>query len=227
MAAFPGAFPSRRHAVLTGNPVRRRIADLPPPAQRFGARTGALRVLVLGGSQGARALNEAVPAAMAELGAGTTGGPLLWHQTGRQEVEAVRHRYDEAGVREARVEAFIDDMAAAYEWADLVICRAGALTVAEVAAAGLGAVLVPFPHAVDDHQARNAEYLVEAGAGVMLREDADVADRLRILLADLGAGEAQPDRGRLLAMAAAARGLAQPEAADAVARLCMEEAARA
>lgn len=225
MVAFPGALPPGRRPVLTGNPVRMQITALAPPAQRFEGRGGALHVLVLGGSQGARALNESVPAAVSRLD--PQARPLVWHQSGGADAAAVRAQYCQAGIQSARVDPFIDDMAGAYEWADVVICRAGALTVAELTAAGLGAVLIPLPHAADGHQTRNALYLVEAGAGVLVQQDADMVGRLNALLAELNSGaKGAPERQRLLRMAEAARRLARPEAARAITRLCMEEAAR-
>ncbi|MDQ2695681.1 MAG: undecaprenyldiphospho-muramoylpentapeptide beta-N-acetylglucosaminyltransferase, partial [Pseudomonadota bacterium] len=147
LEAFPDSFPAARHARCTGNPVRQAIADLLPPAARFAGRRGPARLLVVGGSQGALALNQLVPQALARL----PERPEVWHQAGGRLLEAARTAYAQAGVS-ARLEPFIDDMAGAYGWADLVLCRAGALTVAELAAAGVGAVLVPFPYAVDDHQ---------------------------------------------------------------------------
>ncbi len=221
LAAFPGAFPGRREVLFTGNPVRSEIAALAAPAVRMRARSGPLRLLVVGGSQGARALNEALPAALARLPA--THRPLVHHQAGQDGWQQVREAYGVAGVVEARVEAFIEDMPAAYAWADLVVCRAGALTVAELAAAGCAAVLVPYPYAVDDHQTRNAMSLVEAGAALLLPQDQDLASGLAGLLKELTAGDA-PDRARLLAMAEAARKQARPHAATTVAQLCLEAA---
>jgi UDP-N-acetylglucosamine--N-acetylmuramyl-(pentapeptide) pyrophosphoryl-undecaprenol N-acetylglucosamine transferase len=212
LEAFPGTFHGK-HVTHTGNPVRRVIADLPVPEQRFAARSGVLRLLVLGGSLGARALNEVVPAALAQL----SSRPEVWHQTGSRNLDETLEHYRAAAVT-ARVEPFIDDMAAAYGWADLVVCRAGALTVAELAAAGVGAVLVPYPHAVDDHQTRNAAYLSDAGAAVVIQQAELTRERLRELWTSLA------DRSRLLAMAQAARGLAQPQAAATVAALCWEVA---
>ncbi|MDR2876835.1 MAG: undecaprenyldiphospho-muramoylpentapeptide beta-N-acetylglucosaminyltransferase [Chromatiales bacterium] len=215
MVAFPQALP---RATLTGNPVRAAIAALPLPDERWLGRSGRLRVLVLGGSQGARALNEVLPSVLGAIDAAAR--PEVWHQTGKDRDAAVRENYATQNVQ-ARVEPFIDDMAAAYAWADVAVCRAGALTIAELTAAGLGAALVPYPHAVDDHQTRNAEYVVSAGAAVLLAE----GPALRQGLADLFARFCASDgRSRSLAMARAARTLAQPDAAQAVTRLCMEVA---
>jgi UDP-N-acetylglucosamine--N-acetylmuramyl-(pentapeptide) pyrophosphoryl-undecaprenol N-acetylglucosamine transferase len=190
-----------------GNPVRAAIAALPPPTERFATRNGALRLLVLGGSQGARALNDAVPRALASL----NGSVQVRHQCGEKLRAEAERAYADAGVA-ARVEPFIADMADAYAGADLVVCRAGALTLAELCAAGVGSVLVPFPQAVDDHQTRNAEYLVERGAARLVPQSPDLAEQLRNTIAALAG-----DPARRLAMAAAARAIATPDAAERVA----------
>ena len=213
LTGFPGSFAGEE---AVGNPVRAEIAALPPPAERFSGRQGApVRLLVLGGSQGARVLNQAVPAALAALGRPAVE---VRHQCGeklRAEAEAA---YAQAGV-DASVEPFIADMAAAYAWADLVVCRAGASTLAELCAAGVGSVLVPFAAAVDDHQTRNAEYLVEAGAAVLLKQNDALATDLQPVLATLLADPAQR-----LSMAQAARTLAKPDAAERIADIILEEA---
>jgi UDP-N-acetylglucosamine--N-acetylmuramyl-(pentapeptide) pyrophosphoryl-undecaprenol N-acetylglucosamine transferase len=214
MEAFPDSFDPRVGAVCTGNPVRSAIAGLPRPEERMAGREGPARLLVIGGSLGARALNDLVPAALSGLGASER--PQVWHQTGRDHIEAARARYASVGV-EARLESFIEDMAEAYAWADLALCRAGALTIAELTAVGLGAVLVPFPHAVDDHQTRNADYLVRQGAAVLAQQRDLDAERLRALLAPLIS-----DRNRLLGMSAAARALARVDAAEQIAEACLE-----
>lgn len=214
LCGFDGAF---TQAAWVGNPVRREIGALAPPRERFAGRNGALRLLVLGGSQGARALNERVPEALALMP--SPQRPTVRHQCGAKMADAARAAYARAQV-EASVEPFIDDMAAAYAWADLVVCRAGALTLAELAAAGVGAVLVPFPFAVDDHQTKNASALVAAGAAVLLSELRANAERIAATLTDL-----LGDRTRLLAMAAAARALAKPDAAARIADACLQVAA--
>jgi UDP-N-acetylglucosamine--N-acetylmuramyl-(pentapeptide) pyrophosphoryl-undecaprenol N-acetylglucosamine transferase len=212
--AFPGSFPSGLPAECIGNPVRESIAALPPPAQRFAAREGArLRLLVLGGSQGARALNRVLPAALALLD--SAARPEVRHQAGSAHAET-QAAYAQAGV-EARVDAFIDDMAEAYGWADFVVARAGALTISELAAAGLGAVLVPYPHATDDHQSRNAEHMTAAGAALAIPERELDAMRLAREIERLAA-----DRARVLAMAEAARGMARLGAAERLADACMD-----
>jgi UDP-N-acetylglucosamine--N-acetylmuramyl-(pentapeptide) pyrophosphoryl-undecaprenol N-acetylglucosamine transferase len=213
LAGFADALPNGE---WVGNPVRASIAALPAPAGRFAARTGRPQLLVLGGSLGARALNLALPQALARLDPAQR--PQVLHQCGRRGLDEARAAYAGAGV-EADVTAFIDDMAASYGWADLAVCRAGALTLAELSAVGLGALLVPYPHAVDDHQTRNAEAVAAVGAAEIKQEnELDIqilAQRLAALLAD---------RRQLLAMAEAARTLAKPDAAQTIARACLEEA---
>ena len=215
MCGFPGSFPGRVTDDV-GNPVRPAIAALPASAQRLAGRDGVARLLVLGGSQGAAALNRGLPEVIARLP--EAARPQLRHQCGERHAEAARAAYAAAGVA-ASVEPFIADMAEAYAWADLVVCRAGALTLAELCAAGVGGVLVPFPAAVDDHQTRNAEYLAERGAAVIVPEGEGFADRLLAALQPLLA-----DAGKRLAMAVAARGAAHPDAAERVADLVLQEA---
>jgi UDP-N-acetylglucosamine--N-acetylmuramyl-(pentapeptide) pyrophosphoryl-undecaprenol N-acetylglucosamine transferase len=214
LVAYPDALRGR-NVVLTGNPVREAIAALAPPEQRFAGREGRLRLLVVGGSLGAQALNAALPAALALIPPDRR--PRVKHQSGEKHIEALRRAYAEAGV-EGELLDFIDDMSAAYAECDLAICRAGALTVSELTAAGVASILVPFPHAVDDHQTVNARYLAERGAAVLMSQQELDAERLAGLLQSL-------DRARLLAMAAAARALGRPRAAQAVARACVELAA--
>lgn len=216
LCGFPDAFDASVGAQVVGNPVRPAIAALPPPRERMAGREGALRLLVLGGSQGARALNEAVPAALAFL---RDGFELqVRHQCGERHRDAAGQAYAAAGV-EASVETFIDDMAAAYGWADLVLCRSGALTLAELCAAGVGAVLVPYAHAVDDHQTCNGQFLVQAGAARLLPESASLATQLADTLRPLLCG-----RDTLLRMAEAARALSPADAAQRVAEACLVEA---
>lgn len=219
LEAFPGSLPAARHAVHTGNPVRAAIAALPEPARRLSEHTGALHLLVIGGSLGAEVLNRVVPQAVARLP--LEARPQIHHQTGRADADAVRSRYRELG-SEVRVEAFVEDMAAAYAWADLVVCRAGALTVAELCAAGVASILVPFPHATDDHQTGNAGYLADAGAAVLLPQPELTAERLAERLAAYSA-----DRPVLLEMASRARELARPDAARQVAGYCLQAAGQA
>lgn len=215
--AFPGSFPGARRAIDSGNPVRADIAALPAPAARLAGRSGPPRLLVVGGSLGAKALNETVPAALALLA--PDARPLVRHQAGEKTLDIARAAYTAAGV-EAEVTAFIDDMAAAYAWADLLVCRAGALTVAEVAAAGVPAIFIPFPYAVDDHQVGNARWLSDAGAArLVIQRDLTpelLAGHLRELLADAG---------KRLAMAEAGRAKARIDAAERIADACLELAA--
>lgn len=218
LEAMPGTFPPAARAEAVGNPVRPAIVALPPPETRFADRGGPPRLLVLGGSQGARALNDVLPAALAALPAERR--PEIRHQAGAGH-EAARAAYEAAGV-EARVEAFVDDMAGAYGWADLVVARAGALTVSEIAAAGLPAVLVPYPYAIDDHQSLNAAQLASADAAVMIAERELDAARLSAEL-DAMLGEPQ----RLAEMADAARRLARPDAAERLADACVKLAEEA
>jgi UDP-N-acetylglucosamine--N-acetylmuramyl-(pentapeptide) pyrophosphoryl-undecaprenol N-acetylglucosamine transferase len=195
-----------------GNPVRAEIAAALPPAERMAGREGPLRVLVVGGSLGAAVLNETVPQALLRLPAEQR--PTVVHQAGERQIDALRAAYARAQV-EGELRAFIDDMAAAYADADLVICRAGALTVAELAAAGVASLLVPFPYAVDDHQTGNARFLADRGGAYLLPQSELTPDRLAGILSSL-------DRGRLLHMAENARALAKPLAAVAVAHVCAE-----
>jgi UDP-N-acetylglucosamine--N-acetylmuramyl-(pentapeptide) pyrophosphoryl-undecaprenol N-acetylglucosamine transferase len=209
LCAFPGALKGAAHV---GNPVRSEIAAIPAPEVRYAARSGPLHVLVVGGSLGAKALNEVVPKALALLPAERR--PIVTHQSGTQHLESLKAAYANAGVR-ADTSAFIDDMAASYADADLVVCRAGATTIAELATAGVPGILVPFPHAVDDHQTTNARFLSDAGAAVLLPQGQLSAERLAELISGF-------DRRRLLEMASRARSLGRPDAAAAVARACME-----
>ena len=215
LAAFPGAFQARRGVIISGNPVRPAIAGLPGPEQRFAGRAGGhLRILILGGSLGAKRLNEVLPATLAGLSGDFS--LRVRHQCGRRHTEATGKAY-KACRFEAEISAFIEDMAGAYGWADLVVCRAGALTITELAAAGVGSILIPFPYAVDDHQAENAKYLTTAGAALLLPEAELNRERLTSVLSALFS---RPDR--LRKMAVRARALARPGAAETVARLCVE-----
>jgi len=209
LTAFPAAFKGNARVRMIGNPVRADIAALPAPAQRFASREGVLRLLVIGGSLGARRLNEVVPQALALLAKDPHAPQFtVRHQAGEKLIDAARAAYAEAGVA-GEVSPFIADMSEALGWADLVICRAGALTVAELAAAGVGAVLVPFPHAVDDHQTRNAQYLVDAAAARCLADSALTP----VLLADALVQLCAAGRDGLLRLAEAARRVARPNAA--------------
>lgn len=211
--AFPGSFTGRADVVTVGNPVRADIESL--GRQERTPHAGRTHLLVFGGSLGARTLNRVVPEALARLESASR--PLVVHQTGRDGVEAVRESYRAAGV-EADVREFIDDMAGAYAWADLAICRSGALTIAELAAAGLPSLLVPYPHAVDDHQTANASYLVRRGAARLMPETGLAADTLALELRSLCGGDGRAlGEMREAATAAAVRG-----AAERLADLCLD-----
>jgi UDP-N-acetylglucosamine--N-acetylmuramyl-(pentapeptide) pyrophosphoryl-undecaprenol N-acetylglucosamine transferase len=213
LEAFPDTF---ERAETVGNPVRPGFAELADPAQRIAVRGLPGQVLVIGGSLGAKALNEMVPAALALMPQAQR--PQVRHQGGRT-VEAAQAAYARHGVQ-GEVSAFIEDMPAAYAWADLVICRAGASTVAELAAAGCAALLVPYPHAVDDHQTRNGQYLVDAGAALMVPEHMLSPE----LLAQMLGGLLQR-REQLATMGQAARKAAWPDAVNTIANVCLEAAA--
>jgi UDP-N-acetylglucosamine--N-acetylmuramyl-(pentapeptide) pyrophosphoryl-undecaprenol N-acetylglucosamine transferase len=215
--AFPNSFPASRGAETCGNPVRHEIGALAAPRERLGGRQGPARLLVVGGSLGAQALNEQVAPAVALMPRETR--PQIRHQAGERTLAVARQAYASAGV-EAEVKPFISDMAEAYGWADLVICRAGALTVSELAAAGLGGILVPYPLAVDDHQTANAAYLADPGGAEILPQSQLNAARLGAILTRL-----LGDRARLLAMAEAARAQAMPDAARRIAAACLAEIA--
>lgn len=209
LSGFPDVL---ARAVWCGNPVRSDIAALPDPQQRYAARSGRLNVLVVGGSLGAKAINQALPQALALLPQDVR--PNVLHQTGKQHFEAVKRAYQQAGVQ-ADIKPFMDEMARHYGNADLVICRAGALTVAELAAAGVASILIPFPFAVDDHQTHNARFLSQHGAAVLLPQSELSAEKLAQLLRELS-------REKLLAMAQQARSLAKADAAQRVAQVCAE-----
>ncbi|QET03579.1 MULTISPECIES: undecaprenyldiphospho-muramoylpentapeptide beta-N-acetylglucosaminyltransferase [Cupriavidus] len=211
LCAFPDALPNSE---WTGNPVRDEVTHLAAPEQRYDGRTGPLRVLVVGGSLGAAALNDVVPKAIALLP--EAARPVVRHQAGAKQIDQLRANYAAAGVA-GECLPFIDDMAAAYAEADLVICRAGAMTVSEVAAAGVAALFVPFPHAVDDHQTTNGAFLSKQGAALLVPQHELTAQGLAQTLANLS-------RPQLKDMARMARGLAKPEATRRVAEICRQMA---
>jgi len=221
LVAFPNAFKGRKDKPIPcgkvetewcGNPVRADIASVAEPQARFAERQGALRLLVVGGSLGAAALNEAVPKALALIP--EIQRPEVAHQSGAKHLDTLQANYHSAGVT-ADIRPFIENMAEMYAWADLVLCRAGALTVAELAAAGVASVLVPYPHAVDDHQTSNARFLSDSGAAILVAQTKLTAQRLAEILQALS-------RDKLLIMAQAARTLAKPEATRQVAKACKE-----
>jgi len=206
MVAFPDAL---KGAEWTGNPVRAEIAAIEPPEKRFEGRQGQIRILVVGGSLGAQALNEAMPRAVSLL----ENRPVVVHQSGEKHLEALKQHYADAGVQGELV-AFIDDMARRYAEADLVICRAGAVTIAELSAGGMASILVPFPHAVDDHQTANARFLADNGAAILIQQRDMTPEKLATVIRGL-------DRNRLLEMAKRARALGKPDAARVVAERCI------
>ncbi|WP_028601525.1 undecaprenyldiphospho-muramoylpentapeptide beta-N-acetylglucosaminyltransferase [Ottowia thiooxydans] len=213
--AFPGVLPKARKVQWVGNPLRAAFTQGPAPSERFAGRSGPLRVLVVGGSLGARALNEVVPQALAMLGAGQR--PVVTHQSGAKQIDELRAAYEKAGV-EATLVPFIDDMASAYSEADLVICRAGATTVSEIAAIGAAALFVPFPAAVDDHQTANAKFLVDQGAGWLIQQ----RDLTPQVLADLLQGT---NRATLLSFAEKSRIMRKTNAVENIVTACEELAA--
>ncbi len=210
LQAFPAVF---KQAITTGNPVRQSICEITKPESRVVNRQGNLRLLVIGGSLGAVKLNEIIPQALAKIE--NSQRPQVVHQTGLKNIESAKTYYSDAGV-EAKIEAFIDDMPSVYEWADLVICRAGAMTVFELAAAGIASILVPYPHAVDDHQTFNAFYLEKAGAAIIRQQDELTTDWLVDVINDFSA-----NRKKLLDMSVAARQLAIPDSAKTIADACL------
>ena len=218
LEAFGGAFKPGLKTEVVGNPVRGNILDLAAPEQRFSVRKGPLRLLVVGGSLGAQAINELLPEVLKEL---PDGQLEVLHQAGRRNIDATRQAYSAAGLddrADIRVVDFIDRMDEAYGWADIVLCRAGALTVSELSIAGAAAILVPFPHAVDDHQTGNARYLSEQGAAVLVQQrDLDKSRLTELLTGQLS------QREELLKMAQTAKRLGRPEATEVVANACLEE----
>ena len=221
MVAFPSAFTGKKdkplmcgkpETIWCGNPVRKEIAAVAEPAVRYQERTGNLRLLIVGGSLGAAALNEMVPKALALMPEEVR--PSVVHQAGAKHLETLQGNYAAAGVK-AELKSFIDDMAQQYDWCDLVICRSGALTISELAAAGVPGVLVPYPHAVDDHQTQNARFLSENGAAVLVPQQELTPEGLKTILTGL-------TRQKLMEMAIAARKLSKPDATREVANICME-----
>jgi UDP-N-acetylglucosamine--N-acetylmuramyl-(pentapeptide) pyrophosphoryl-undecaprenol N-acetylglucosamine transferase len=210
LTSFENAFGPKREAIVTGNPIRAAFRSCADPSERLARRTGPLKVTILGGSLGAKALNDAVPAAVAMLP--DKARPELVHQTGRAHIATVEELYRQHDVK-ATVLPFIDDVAAQLVWSDVVICRAGATTLAELAAVGAASVLIPFPFAIDDHQTRNARAHADRGAAVLLPQSELSPSRLAEVLRSL-------DRQRLLDMSRRARQLGRPEAAHAVAEIC-------
>jgi UDP-N-acetylglucosamine--N-acetylmuramyl-(pentapeptide) pyrophosphoryl-undecaprenol N-acetylglucosamine transferase len=219
LEAFPDTFLGR-NVKYTGNPVRSDIMNIMGPDERYADHHGRIRLFVLGGSLGAMVFNKTLPKALAILPEEIR--PEVRHQTGKKNLKVTQQAYAEAGV-EAELLPFIDDMAAMYEWADLVLCRSGALTVSELAVAGAAAVLVPYPYAVDDHQSANARYLSEEGAARLVPQTTINEKSLSDLLGEF-CKEPQQGRETLHAMAHRARMLAKPEATNEVVEVCLEAA---
>jgi UDP-N-acetylglucosamine--N-acetylmuramyl-(pentapeptide) pyrophosphoryl-undecaprenol N-acetylglucosamine transferase len=214
MLGFPGALQGTR-VVTTGNPVRTEIRKLESPVTRFASRQHKpLRLLVLGGSLGAMALNELLPEVLVSLPEHVQVD--VWHQTGATHIEVTRELYARHQLREVRVDAYINDMAAAYSWADMVLCRAGASTIGEICAAGIASILVPYPHAVDDHQTANARYLSDAGAAILIPQ----ASLSAVMISDLLSGFFR-ERKTLLDMAMIAKSKAFPDATTKIGNICM------
>ncbi|KAA9163956.1 undecaprenyldiphospho-muramoylpentapeptide beta-N-acetylglucosaminyltransferase [Delftia sp. BR1] len=210
--AFPNVFPKGR---WVGNPLRRAFTEQPAPEQRFAGRSGPLRLLVVGGSLGAKALNEIVPQALALIPADVR--PVVLHQSGAAQIDALRANYAAAGVQ-AELTPFIDDTARAFAEADVIVCRAGASTVTEIAAVGAAAIYVPFPAAVDDHQTANARFLVDAGGGWLMQQSALTAQSLAEMLQNM-------QRATLLERAGKAKKMQKTEATAEVVAACEELAA--
>lgn len=207
--AFPNALPG---AQWVGNPLRQAFLQQPPPAERFAGRSGPLRILVVGGSLGAKALNDTVPQALALIP--PEQRPQVRHQSGAKQMQALQASYAAAGVQ-AELTPFIDDTASAYAQADLVICRAGASTVTELAAVGAAAIYVPFPHAVDDHQTTNARFVVDAGGGWVVQQTALSPEKLAHMIQNM-------QRSTLLETAQKAKMMQKIEATAAVVAACQE-----
>jgi len=213
MQAFPNSFKGKNNIIVTGNPIRKDISALLEPENRLKEHKGNIHLLIIGGSLGAQALNEQVPNALSQIAKDIQ--PSVWHQTGKNKLAKTKSDYDKFNV-EAKVTEFIEDMAEAYQWADLVICRAGALTISELANAGVGAILVPYPYAVDDHQTANAQYLTEAHAAIVIQQEHLIPMLKDSLVELLDAG-----REKLIEMAKAARSLSKPDATQVVAEVCL------
>ena len=212
MQAFPNSF-KNKNIITIGNPIRKDISELAEPELRMTERNDNIRVLIIGGSLGAQALNENVPQALSEITKDLQ--PDVWHQTGKNKLDVTIKNYKKENI-EAKVTEFIENMSEAYAWADLVICRAGALTISELANAGVAAILVPYPYAVDDHQTANARYLTNVGAAILIPQD-ELIPKLKESITEL----LQAGRKKLIEMAKAARKLSKPDATQAVAEICL------
>ncbi len=210
--SFPNSFEISKPVQLVGNPVRNNIINIQQPAERLHGRDESLNILVVGGSLGAAVLNQVVPEMLSLVGEKKILN--VWHQTGMKNYQDTLNQYKEHKV-EAKIEAFIDDMAEAYQWADVVICRAGAMTISELAMAGVASILVPYPYAVDDHQTANARFLADKEAAMLLPQEQMSAERLKTIVLNL-------NREKILRMSETAKHVSKPEAANKVAELCMQ-----
>jgi len=210
--SFPDSFDLAKPVQLVGNPVRNNIIDIESPEKRMQARDESLNVLVVGGSLGAAVLNQTVPEMLALIA--DKKDINVWHQTGKKNFSDTVNYYKENKV-EAKIDAFIDNMAAAYQWADVVICRAGAMTISELSMAGVASILVPYPYAVDDHQTANARFLVDKQAAILLQQDEMSSERLKTIVLNL-------NREKILQMSVAAKKISKPDAANKVAELCLQ-----
>jgi len=216
LCGFPDTFAGRPGSRHVGNPVRAEILEIALPEARLAKRTGAMRLLIIGGSQGARGFNRILPKALSDI---TRDIDLeIWHQCGPRWLDPTREAY-QAGNCNARIDAFVEDMKAAYEWADIVLCRAGAMTIAELSAAGVASILVPYPFAADDHQTANARFLADRSAAILVPENELTSSRLKELLRELDS-----HRDVLVDMATRARACAMPDAVETVGQICMEVA---
>jgi UDP-N-acetylglucosamine--N-acetylmuramyl-(pentapeptide) pyrophosphoryl-undecaprenol N-acetylglucosamine transferase len=217
MEAFPGTFKTLPYVKVTGNPVRPRLFEIMSPEQRLSDRDNKnLKLLVLGGSQGAVVLNQIIPEVISNVGNDVQ--IEVWHQAGDRHFKTTQSRYHTLGIQ-GKIVPFIEDMAEAYAWADIVICRAGALTIAELAAVGVASVLVPYPYAVDDHQTANARYLSDNNGAILIAESDLTCEILARTFIEL-----IKSRTKLIEMAKKARILAQPLATKTVAEICLEAA---
>lgn len=212
MQAFPNTFPENPKVTTTGNPIRVELLNIPLPQTRFADRQGPLRILVLGGSQGARSINQKMAGALNQYP--RSNEIMIWHQTGQLDYQAVKNTYQKILIK-TQVNAFIDDIASAYAWADLIVCRSGALTVSEIAAIGVASIFIPYPHAVDNHQFYNGRFLEQAGAAIIIPEESLTEVDLVHYFEQFA-----HHRGRLVAMAECARNLAQPNAVRYVIAQC-------